>query len=270
MSPPSPSVCFQPESLLRNFEFVAIVRWLESTFTFLSSLDHHIQLPICLHFYPLRRQLLLLFVILAVFWFILMPLANEDAEYLPFRSSNTFSASQKTCFSVCFKMGKEILKKKEETQAKKQIFQSSSVDKDVWHCQPQIYHQPGYWWTQLSRSDCHFTEDATGSTLQHDFLLGIAEVEPALLWTWNRWQREKAKAFTTCSYCQEFCNTFDHAQIICFTLVPKLTECSEIWLFFFIFEKQKLICSYLNILFLLSFLLFFCCCCWSSQIFEEW
>lgn len=122
VSPPSPSVCFQPESLLRNFEFVAIVRWLESTFTFLSSLDHHIQLPICLDFYPLRRQLLLLFVILAVFWFILMPLANEDAEYLPFRSSNTFSASQKTCFSVCFKMGKEILKKKKKKLKPKNKF----------------------------------------------------------------------------------------------------------------------------------------------------
>lgn len=171
--PPSPSICFQPESLLRNFELVANKRWLESTeirqnfshyaqksfnkikrswrsclswyrehpedilyfiywalipryckvqaykkylsslirtcsffffltFPFLSSLGHHIQLPICLDFYPLRRELLLLSVILAVFWFLLMPLANEGAVYLPFRSSNTFSASEKTCLYLGF------------------------------------------------------------------------------------------------------------------------------------------------------------------------
>lgn len=92
------------------------------------------------------------------------------------------------------------------------------------------------------------------------FLLGIAEANPALLWTGNRWQREKAKAFTTYSYCQQFCNTFDHAQAFCFTLVPKLTGALRNLAASFYLRKTEIdlflfTCSFS------SFFLTFCCCC---------
>lgn len=55
------------------------------------------------------------------------------------------------------------------------------------------------------------------------FLPSAAEEQPALPWTGNRWQKEKDKAFATYSYCQQFCNTFDHVQALCSILVPELT-----------------------------------------------
>lgn len=137
------------------------------------------------------------------------------------------NVSSQTCqflnsFPSAFKMDKEILKKREldpkgslsKTPLWPKMFGIASlrlaISKDI----------DGLSLAEMTAVSQKTPQAALWNTT---FLPGTAEEEPALPWTWNRWQPEKDKAFATYSYSQQFCNTFDCVQALCSTLVPELT-----------------------------------------------